>query len=469
MYSAHALVIFPHDVLGNGAISVTVHQPDDWTTETPPWAPLWKDPTNALGDIITKTTEQELRQQRRRKPNSKEPAFQTLQEARQVYGPLLFMTPNGHRDTEFAALLQDHKTATSVVTITEADQLSMSAEIPDEALREWLSAKAVLIKDSYESVPDNHPIISFTHPEVLRPILESLRDHRAQIVQDMAQRSIIRAFLELLNEYHSLQELTEETRKSNPDQFRNAAVTLLVKDVNTLNGQGADTQAKGPTTESDAQASRAIQRISTLEDQLKEEQTKNEGMEHQLEELQSQVKAYEEYMATGENKDAPHPEDLQDQNDDQNAQTRENIVMEAITQPGRFPHIRFLNTTGRSLSGYGRARPTGQDIIGALDAINSLAELYFNSENGSIGSWAQYFNLPGWTYANSESDTTMGRFPKSRTFQDHEQNRQRQIQRHLTYRGSNSGLQIFFDTDGEEQTFVVAYIGEHLPYSSNHS
>ena len=469
LYSAHALVIFPHDVLGNGAVSVTVHQPDNWTNETPPWAALWKDPTNDLEDIITKTTEQELRQQRKRKPNGKEPSLYTLQDARQVYGPLLFLTPTGKRDTEFLALLQDIKTATNVVNITEAEQLSMSSEIPDVALREWLTAKAVLIKDSYESVPDHHPIISFTHPHVLRPILESLRDHRAQIVQDMAQRSIIRAFLELLNEYHSLRELTEETQKNNPEQFREAAVALMTKDLNNMNNQGAGTQEKATITESDAQASRAIQRISTLEDQLKVEQTKNKAMERQLEELQSQVKAYEEYMATGENELTPDPEGQQGETDTPNSQTRDDIVMEAITQPGRFPHIRFLNTTGRSLSDYGKARPTGQEIIGALDAINSLAELYFNSENGNVGSWNQYFHLPGWTYANSESDATMGKFPKSRTFQDHEQNRQREVQRHLTYRGSHSGLEIFFDTDGEEQTFVVAYIGEHLPYASNRS
>lgn len=465
-YTAHALIIFPHEDMGSGAISLTVHQPDDWGNETPPWQDLWKDPTDAISDIINKITEQDHQQLRRRRTNRNDRSFENLQQAREIYGPVVFITPRGNHDAEFSTLVQEHRGSANMVIITEADQLNMSEDVPDNSLREWLSAKAVLIKDSYDIAPNDHPITIFDHPGGLKLILDSIRDNRAHNVQDMAQRAIIRTFMEILNEYQALQNVMDEAGKNNPGHLRNTAIQLLTQDIPNWQEETDAPPEKDPQDpDLEAQSSRAQQRISTLEDQLKEEQNKNEDMENQINELQTQVEAYKQYMEQ-DNSNHNSTQDQQEQEEQQTAQSREETVIEAITQPGRFPHLRFLNTTGRSLSDYGKARPRGEEIITALDTIDSLAELYLESNNGNVGSWKEYFNMPGWTYANSESDSTMGKYPKSRTFQDHEKNRQREVQRHLTYRGSNSGLQIFFDSDGEGKAFIIAYIGEHLPYVS---
>ena len=465
-YTAHALIIFPHEDMGSGAISLTVHQPDDWGDETPPWLELWNDPTDAIREIISKTTEQDNQQLRRRRLNRNDPSFENLQQARQIYGPVVFITPKGNHDTGFSTLMQEHRGSANIVVITETDQLNMSGDVPDNSLREWLNAKAVLVKDSYDIAPNDHPLTSFDHPDALKLILESIRNNRAHSVQDMAQRAIIRAFMEIMNEYQGLQNIMDEAGKNNPGHLRDAALKLLTQDISNRQEETDAPQEKGPQDpDSEAQSSRAQQRISTLEDQLTEEQSRNGDMENQIKELQTQVQAYEQYIEQ-DNSNHNSTQEQQEQEEQQTAQSREETVMEAITQPGRFPHLRFLNTTGRGLSDYGKARPKGEEIITALDTIDSLAQIYLESNNGNVGSWKEYFNLPGWTYANSESDSTMGKYPKSRTFQDHEKNRQREVQRHLTYRGSNSGLQIFFDSDGEDEAFIVAYIGEHLPYAS---
>ena len=486
-YTAHALVIFPHDIAGSGALSITVHQPDDWSGHTPPWTNEFADPAEALAQILQRVKEQDHQQGRRRRNNRNIPTFQSLQEARKVYGPLVLFTPKGDKDPGFSAFMQEYRSCANIFSITESDQLNLSSEVPDESLRQWLSAKAVLVKESFDPVNADHPLTGFDELDLLRPILQSLQVGQSQAIQDMAHRSIIDAFKDLVAEYHALQEITDELQKQDPERFQTAAFKLLME------GVAEPTSTKDVQDgEAEANAARATQRISTLEDQLKEEQAKNEQAEGHLKELQAQVQAYEQYMDSNATAETPQnnpktnpktsPDTKSDSNPDSNPDTnpensqdqetppsRDDAVMEAITQPGRFPNLRFLNTTAKTLSEYGRARPKGQEIIDALDAIDSLAQIYTHSDNGNIGSWKEYFNLPGWTYANSESETTMGKFPGSRTFRDHENNRHIVVQRHLTYRGSNSGLQIFFDADTESGPFIIAYIGEHLPYASNRS
>ena len=463
-YSAHALVIFPHEVLGSGVISVTVHQPDDWRNENPPWKELWTDPSIAITEIAKRISDHDHRLHDRRRTKGNDASLQNLQEARQTRGPMVILTPKGDQDKAFSTLIQQHRTSANIIAITEADQLKMSSEIPDDFLRQWLNAKALLIKDTYDPVPNDHPITAFDHPDSLRPILESMQEDQTQIVQTTAQRSIIRTFLDILNDYQTLQDVMEEARKRNPENLQNAAFTVMNNE--TLDQpETADTPPAKSQQELDleAQASRSHQRISTLEDQLKQEQDINRKTENQLRELQAQLQAYQQHFE----ETASHPGTPTAPEDGQSVQSREDLVMEAVTQPGRFPHLRFLNTISKSLSDYDKPYPKGQEIVSALDTIDSLAELYLTSDRGNVGSWKEHLNLPGWTYANSESENTMGKYPKSRTFQDHEKNRQLMVQRHLTCRVSNSGLQIFFDADEEGGPFIIAYIGEHLPHFSN--
>ena len=287
-------------------------------------------------------------------------------------------------------------------------------------------------------------------------------------LESMAQRSIIQVFMDILSSYNSMHELLEEANRKNPEGMELAVARAMIKDAQAHEETGTHTlpqeQATETKPEEDPGAAQAQQRISTLEDQLQQEKDKAQELEGQVEELRSQLQAYQLYMGLEETAAAAPEEDP-----GETPRSREETVIEAITQPSRFPHLRFLNTASKNLANYGKSRPTGAEITSALEAIDTLAALYLESDNGSVGSWNEHLNLPGWTYSNSESEPTMGKYPKSRRFRDNAKKRHIVVQRHLTYRGSSGGLQLFFDPDGDGEPFVVAYIGEHLPYVKNRS
>ena len=467
-YTAHALVIFPSDELGPGAISLTVQQSDSWGEDTPPWRDRWEDPGEATDEIIGKVCEQEAQQLRRRRGEQKNTRFQTLQNAREAQGPVLLLTPRGNRDPALSALAQEYRALVNISQITEAEQLNMSAEVPDDWLRRWLDASAVLVKDCPEAVGRDHPLENFDQPGGLRTILGSLQKEQDQAMESLAQRSIIQVFMDMVTGYNGLQDLLDQTRRKDPEGTGRAAARAQAEDAR---GQEERTEAgreegqpDGGEPEHDAGTAQAQQRISTLEDQLEEEKQRGRKAEDQLGEAQAQIQAYEQYLEEGKARSAGPPEEGRETDG-----PRAEMVMEAITQPGRFPHLRFLNTVNKDLEGYGKPRPTGQEIIEVLEAVEALAETYLESERGEVGSWKEHLNLPGWAYSNAESETTMGKYPKHRNFWDQEKNRRVVVQRHLTYRGSGGGLQMFFDQGGEGEPFIVAYIGEHLPYVTSRS
>ena len=105
-YAAYALIIFPQDSAGPGAISITIHEPHDWGTVTPPWGNNRKQPAEGISEIFNKAREQELRHYRRmRRTRHGEERLETLQRARETYGPVLFITPKGIREEAFSRLL----------------------------------------------------------------------------------------------------------------------------------------------------------------------------------------------------------------------------------------------------------------------------------------------------------------------------------------------------------------------------
>ena len=145
-------------------------------------------------------------------------------------------------------------------------------------------------------------------------------------------------------------------------------------------------------------------------------------------------------------------------------------VVGGITAPERFPKLRFLTNCTKPLEDYGKPRPNGVEILVALDAINRLAQAWYNTPSGNIGPWDNFFiDLTGWKHADSESEFTMSRYGDKRSFSDQDHGRLVTIERHLTYQGSSGGLQIYFDRDDITHTFIVGYIGEHLPYSTARS
>ena len=449
-YVAYAVIIFPHGESGPGAASITVHKPgSDWEDVTPPWLDVWEDPTNPLEEIFQAITQQDIRQRRKgRRENSNFP-YQDLSEARQSSSPMVLITPKGNRDQDFAKLPQLYRDSVSMYLLSETAQLAMSAEIPDGSLRQWLNAKAAIVKDCMQPVPNDHPLHMFEERDAIKEVLDRIDREYSTNLHDMAHRAIIETLLDTINDCSSIQNLLDEAGRRDPLSIHEATLRIL---------EDAQEDSPQDTETDDRAALQAQQRISTLEDQLQQEKDRSAGLEEHAARLQTQVDGYQQFMQL-ESQPNEHP-------NSETPKTRDDAVMEAITTPGKFPHLRFLNTATKTLPAYGKPKPGGEEIISALENINDLAALYLRSHNGSVGPWKDHLNLPGWAYANDESETTMGKHLRSRTFRDQDKDRQIVVGRHLTYRGAKSGLQIFFDTDGEAEPFIIAYIGEHLPYAS---
>ena len=393
-----------------------------------------------------------------RRARQREERLETLQRAREAYGPVLFITPKGSREEAFSRLLRDYGETTNTWAISESEQLRMSAEVPDGWLRQWLDASAVLIKECQEAVDREHPMTGLNDPEEARNLLEAFQKEYTENFDMMAQRSILQALMTTMRNYNTSQDLLRQFSEDRPDRATEILENVFIREEETVQ------RISRNVPEDNAQLLQAKQRVSTLEDQLRAEREKREQLEEEKKNLRAQVKAHNEFLATGGAQFQENPEEA-----GETSHSREEAVLETIAQPGSFPHLRFLPAATKELGNYLRPRPRAQEIVGALDTINTLAELYLDSDNGNIGSWKDYFNMPGWTYANAESETTMGKHGTSRRFRDQDRDRYVVVQRHLTYRGSSAGMRIFFDADDQQGPFIIAYIGEHLPYASERS
>ena len=267
-----------------------------------------------------------------------------------------------------------------------------------------------------------------------------LMEERDRVAGDVAGRNTVA----LLKMMESVAAIVPKPAPAEPDDQAGAA------------GESA----ADPDGSSAADSVATQQRINTLEDKLKEAEAK-------ISELQERIAGYEAFghedAEVEEEADERKPESIADSN-------RHAAVLEAITDPVKFSRLRFLSNCEKALADYGKPRPSGMEIVGALNAINRLAQAWYHTPNGNIGPWSNYFiELPGWKYADGESEMTMGKFGAKRSFSDQEKARHVEITRHLTYQGSSGGLQIYFDRDEGGDSFIVGYIGEHLPYFTSPS
>ncbi|MYC32869.1 MAG: hypothetical protein F4X64_06795 [Chloroflexi bacterium] len=357
-----------------------------------------------------------------------------------IHDTTVVLTEEGQADGEFGELAGLHSDWAGVVTISASEQLALSRALPDDQLPEWVRAKIALFS-RYADSDGRRLRMAETDLERAMSLVDQERD---RIVNGVAGRNAI-ALLKVL-ESVSLQ--------------MSISLAIDAKDSVESLGESAAEQSTKPAEPSAIEPVAAQQRIYTLEDQLS-------VAENKIAELEERLAQYEtfdaEAPAAEEPDDEPRPDSPLDAN-------RHATVLDAITDPERFPRLRFLTNCEKDLADYGKPRPNGVDIVAALDSINTLAQAWYNTPNGAIGSWSNYFiNLPGWKYADDESGTTMARFGEKRSFSDQEKGRLVEITRHLTYQGSSGGLQIYFDRDDVTDSFIIGYIGEHLPYATARS
>ena len=352
----------------------------------------------------------------------------------------IVLTEEGQQGDEFRELAARHGDWASVVSIGASEQLAIGRQLLNDELYWWVRARIALFA-RYEN----------SDGERLQ-MAESEYDKAAAFLDDARQRTrsdvVNRNCLTLL-------EFLESTA-----DIQNAGMRAL-----------ADVIAREPSTETSPPEIAAVasdgpenvaaqQRIYVLEDQLEEANTAIAELREQLQQLQE----YATY-------DDDAPDEPAVANVTEGKADRHTMVLGAITEPDRYPRLRFLTNFDKPLADFGKQRPNGAEIVTALDAINKLAQAWYNTPGGSIGPWDNYFTSlkPGWTHANGESEFTMSRFGDKRSFSDQDHDRRVSITRHLTYRGSNSGLQIYFDRDDVTDNFIVGYIGAHLPYATNRS
>ena len=357
-----------------------------------------------------------------------------------IHDTAVVLTADGQADIEFEELADMHSDWAGVVSIDASEQLVLGRALHHDQLPQWMWAKIALFS-RYADSEGKRLRMAESELEQAMAFVDAERD---RIANEVAGRNAI-ALMQVLESVSIQLSMPPVT------DAKDAAETLTESlTASTSEGDGI--------TASDHVA--AQQRIYTLEDQLGE-------AEQRIAELEERLAQYESYVdedsPVEDQADEPKPENILDIN-------RHAAVLDAITNPGRFPRLRFLTHCEKRLEDYGRPRPTGMEIVSALESINKLASAWYNTPTRNIGMWDNYFvDLSGWKHADDESEFTMSRFGKKRSFSDQENGRMVEITRHLTYQGSSGGLQIYFDKDDITDTFIVGYIGEHLPYATSPS
>lgn len=146
-------------------------------------------------------------------------------------------------------------------------------------------------------------------------------------------------------------------------------------------------------------------------------------------------------------------------------------VLEALQiAETEYPILSFWPSARDSASESHFARP--DHVLRALSALAEVGQLYFEQRRTRrpLGSIESLFVERGnFKYAPSDSQTTITKYGKDRTFT--RDGGKKLFERHLTLGGGDrqNCLQIYFDFDDSERVVQVGYCGVHLPYDGMRS
>lgn len=375
---------------------------------------------------------------------------------------LMISSGDNHRQEDLPAL-QERVNRARVTLLNERDIMAAAGQVDDAHLRRWLTEeyRLIAVRESGEKA------ITFPQEDELSAAVDEQADGLQEYDGAQAVCAIIRNLIIV-------------TAMASRDPDRDVLDEIDPATRMLLSGNGmtippysspAPHGEQEPEPPADQESAPVLkERIHELDARMLTQERLLEERERELEDTRAQVANLQEALRYAGGAGAPGKDqggaeeggqDKSPEKDGRHSEgQRANLVLEAITDPHRFPHLRFL-AAAQEVSSYGKRRPHGQEIIAALSAINSLAGRYY-AEKGKIGSWEEHLRLPGWTYSPRDSATTMGKHQEERTFTDHETRSRVVIDRHLTYNiGTYGGMQIYFDKDDDTGKFIVAYIGGH--------
>lgn len=433
-YVAYVVTYTPSETEQSGGYCITAAVVPDALTETVlPWG-------NNAGPAALEKLVESINSERSRPLISGDGAKNIggIDDLFAIYNTAVVLTEEASGDFDVEEVAEQHGDWATVVGISASEQVALARELPDDQLHGWIRAKIALFA-RYAGPDGKRLLMAETDPE---PAMAFVNEERDRVANEVSGRNAVA----LLNVLESVSATLSHAEFPVMDDAADAS------DESTMHPE------RGPEAAATPNDVIGQQRISTLQDQLEE-------AEATIAELRQRLTQYEEYATEDQDAEADNatPETAADIN-------RHVAVLDAITNPDRFPRLRFLSNCEKLLADYGKPRPTGVEIVAALDAINRLAQAWHNTPSRHIGTWDNYFiDLAGWKHADGESPVTMARYGAKRSFSDQEKGRHVTIERHLTYQGSSGGLQIYFDLDDVTDKFMVGYIGEHLPYHTSPS
>ena len=289
-------------------------------------------------------------------------AVNTIDDLFSQHDTAIVLTEEGRKDEAFPELAASHDDWANVVNISAAEQLVISRELPFPQVPDWVWAK-IAVFNRYPDGEGHRLRMMATERDQASDYLAGERD---RIVNGLAK-----------------------SQQPEPD---GAAGIADLRNGHPQNAGSAEGQlpkrcwsregkAKEDDSPSAAENMVTRQRIYLLQDQLDE-------ANFTIEELKERLALYESYDQGDDadeagGNDAPETEEA-----------RENNVLTAIADPARFPRLRFLTNCAKPLADFGKRRPNGGEIVAALDAINTLAQTWFDTPGGSIGNWDNYFTPP---------------------------------------------------------------------------
>ena len=192
----------------------------------------------------------------------------------------------------------------------------------------------------------------------------------------------------------------------------------------------------------------------------------NEELSNRISELQTQISdkdsVIEELNVSLRYQDSGMDDFDEDEGSDELPPEFSSVYQVVEYSSERLDGLRFFPRTVEFAKASQFPRPN--DVYGVFYTLNECAEEM--KANSALGrSLQEWFEEKGVDFAPHESETTMGKFGKSRTFYDDSQRRHIVMQKHVKLGGGlgeHNQLRIHLEWDENERKWLVGYIGRHL-------